>query len=163
MALFHFKSQSYPWQIWGKSQPYLIPISGNPTLWNVLGIYQAYRIHNTYQERIWRKSHENCMEISDKYLANPIHISYVLYANLRHMSGKYFGVGSKNFPLKNFSHEFNLGGGRVRIESRNFRGITDWIGQKWGEATSGALRAPISYTPPPLGVCDTFPNSNYLN
>ena len=58
---------------------------------------------------------------------------------------KYFGVGSQNFPLKNFSYEFDFGG--VRIESRNFRGSTDWFGRNGGGATSGTLLVPISYTP----------------
>ena len=57
-----------------------------------------------------------------------------------------FGVGSQNFPLKNFSHEVDLGG--VRTESLNFGGSTDGIGRKWGGPASGARRAPISYTPP---------------
>ena len=71
---------------------------------------------------------------------------------------KYFGVGSQNFPLKNFSYEFDFGG--VRIKSRNFRGSTDWFGRNRG----GNIWHPsgADFVHPPLGVCDTFPNSNYL-
>ena len=62
---------------------------------------------------------------------------------------KYFGVGSQNFPLKNFSHEFDLGGGcGVRIESRNFRGSTDWIGRNWGGNIWHPFGANFVHPPP---------------
>ena len=59
----------------------------------------------------------------------------------------FFGVGSQNFPLKNFSCEVDLGEGRSRW---------DWLKMGAQHPTPKVVHAPH----PPLVVYDTFPKHN---
>jgi hypothetical protein len=71
-----------------------------------------------------------------------------------------FGVGSQNFPLKNFSHEVDFGGGADRVIE--FWGEYRWDRPKMGGASIWRPKGADFVHPPPLGVYDTFPKCQFL-